>query len=239
MDAPAYQRVVLKLSGAFLGGAGSGGIDFETAGRICDELADAHALGVQIGLVIGGGNILRGSDTEDTGLDRPTRDYMGMLATVINALAIQALLEKRGVAARVLTAIDMQPIAEPYARQKALRHLEQGRVVIFAAGTGQPFFTTDTVAALRAAEIGAEILMKATDVDGVFDADPHLTADATRYDELDYTTVLAKDLRVMDATAVSLCRENKVPVLVFNLTEPGSIIRALKGEPLGTVVRDN
>ena len=236
---PAYQRILLKLSGAFLAGPESHGVDFETAGTLCDELAEAHALGAQIGLVVGGGNILRGADTEGTGLDRVTRDYMGMLATVINALSLHALLEKRGVPARVLTAIDMRPFAEPYTRQAALTHLQEGRIVIFAAGTGHPFFTTDTAAALRAIEIGAEVLMKATDVDGVFDSDPHVNPNAERFDELDYTTVLAKNLRVMDATAISLCREHGLPVLVFNLTERGSIIRALQGEPLGTIVRGN
>ncbi len=238
MSDAAYRRILLKLSGAFLSGAADGGIDFDVAGRLCDELMEARALGVQIGLVIGGGNILRGTDTEDTGLVRATRDYMGMLGTVINALAIQGTLEKRGVGARVMTAIDMRPVAEPFSRVEAIRHLEDGDIVIFAAGTGHPFFTTDTGAALRAIEIDAEMLMKATNVDGVFDADPNRVPNATRYDKLDYTTVLAKHLRVMDATAISLCRENALPVLVFNLTEPGSIIRAVKGESLGTIVRE-
>ncbi|HOZ47605.1 MAG TPA: UMP kinase [Candidatus Hydrogenedentes bacterium] len=237
MADPAYRTILLKLSGAFLAGDASRGIDFDKAGRLCDELAEAHGLAARIGIVIGGGNILRGLDTEDTELDRPTRDYMGMLGTAINALALAGLLECRGVPARVMTAIPMGPVAEPYSRPAALRHLDEGRVVLFAAGTGQPFFTTDTAAALRASEIGAEILMKATHVDGVFDADPHVVADAKRYESLDYTTVLAKHLRVMDATAISLCRENKLPVLVFNLTRPGSIMRAIQGEPIGTIVK--
>jgi uridylate kinase len=232
-----YKRILLKLSGEALEGANDGGIDFVTLGRFCDEIAEVSAMGVEIGLVVGGGNIFRGVQGVETGVDRPSGDYMGMLATVINALAIQASLEKRDVATRVLTAIEMRPIAEPYIRRRAVRHLEKGRVVIFGAGTGNPFFTTDTAAALRASEIGAEILIKATKVDGVYDDDPKKNPDAKRYDRLDYTTVLAKNLRVMDATAISLCRENKLPILVVNLTAPGSIIRVLHGEPLGTLVK--
>jgi len=237
VESSAYQRILLKLSGESLGGKSGGGIDFVRAGRVCDELAGAHALGVRIGLVIGGGNILRAADTEGTGLDRPTRDAMGMLATVINALAVEGLLEKRNIPARVLTATDMRPYAEAYARSSALAHLDEGRVVLFAGGTGHPYFTTDTAAALRAVEMGAQVLMKATNVDGVFDADPKKHPEAKRYAELDYTTALAKQLRVMDATAISLCRENHLPILVFNLTRPGSIIRAVKGEPVGTIVK--
>jgi uridylate kinase len=188
-------------------------------------------------LVVGGGNIFRGSDGAVEGLDQPTGDYMGMLATVINALAIQALIEKKGVATRVMTAIEMRPVAEPYIRRRALRHLEKGRVVIFGAGTGSPFFTTDTAAALRAQEISADILFKATRVDGVYDSDPAKNVGAKRYAELSYTTALAKNLRVMDATAISMCRETKLPILVFNLNKSGSIIRALKGEPIGTIVK--
>ena len=231
-----YKRILLKLSGEALQGGETSGIDFDTLGLIADEVAQAHALGVEIGIVIGGGNIFRGARNTQTGLDRPTGDYMGMLATVINALAVQAALEKRGAPTRVLTAIEMRPVAEPYIRRRATRHLEKGRVVIFGGGTGNPFFTTDTAAALRANEIGAEILFKATRVDGVYDADPELVPTATRYDELTYTDVLAKNLRVMDAAAISLCRDNKVPILVFNLTRPGSILKALQGEPLGTLV---
>ena len=231
-----YKRILLKLSGEALQGGETSGIDFDTLGLIADEVAQAHALGVEIGIVIGGGNIFRGARNTQTGLDRPTGDYMGMLATVINALAVQAALEKRGAPTRVLTAIEMRPVAEPYIRRRATRHLEKGRVVIFGGGTGNPFFTTDTAAALRANEIGAEILFKATRVDGVYDADPEQVPTATRYDELTYTDVLAKNLRVMDAAAISLCRDNKVPILVFNLTRPGSILKALQGEPLGTLV---
>ncbi len=238
MAGPVYKRVLLKLSGEALEGDGSSGtIDFTVLGAFCDEVAQAHGLGVEVALVVGGGNIFRGAQGTDTGIDRPSGDYMGMLATVINALAIQAALEQRNVPTRVLTAIEMRPVAEPYIRRRATRHLEKGRVVIFGAGTGNPFFTTDTAAALRANEVGAEILMKATKVDGVYDDDPKKNPNAKRYTELDYTTVLTRNLRVMDGTAISLCRENHLPVLVFNLTEPGNIVRALHGEPIGTTVK--
>jgi len=225
----------LKLSGEAL--SEGGGIDFYILGSFCDELVEVHALGVQIGLVVGGGNIFRGMDGLETGLDQPSGDYMGMLATVINALAIQASLEKRGLPTRVMTAIEMRPIAEPYIRRRATRHLEKGRIVIFGAGTGNPFFTTDTAAALRANEIGAEIVMKATRVDGVYDADPEKNPDAKKFDELDFTTVLTEKYRVMDATAISLCRENNLPILVFNVTTKGNIIRVLQGEKIGTLVK--
>jgi uridylate kinase len=200
-------------------------------------VAEAHALGLEIGLVVGGGNIFRGDRAAGNGIDRPTGDYMGMLGTVINALAIQAVLEGRGVPTRVLTAIEMRPVAEPYIRRRATRHLEKGRVVIFGAGTGNPFFTTDTAAALRANEIGAEVLLKATKVDGVYDSDPAQNPQARRYETLTYTEALAKNLRVMDAAAVSLCRDNKIPILVFNLRQPGSILKAVHGDPIGTLVK--
>lgn len=235
-SAPKYKRVLLKLSGEALQGPAAAGIDFPTLGAIADEIVQAHGLGVQIGLVVGGGNIYRGTKAAETGLDRPTGDYMGMLATVINALAIQAALEKRGVPTRVLTAIEMRPVAEPYIRRRAVRHLEKGRVVIFGAGTGNPFFTTDTAAALRANEIGADILFKATKVDGIYDEDPVSNHNAHRFERLSYGEVLQRNLRVMDASAVSLCRENRVPILVFNLTTPGSVIRALRGDKIGTIV---
>jgi len=234
---PVYKRILLKLSGEALEGNGEDPIDFATVGRFCDEIAEVRKLGVDIGLVVGGGNIFRGAKGLETGLDQPTGDYMGMLATVINALALQAMLEKKGAATRVITAIEMRPIAEPYIRRRAIRHLEKGRVVIFGAGTGNPFFTTDTAAALRANEIGADVLMKATKVDGVYDVDPKKHPDATKYDELSYTTVLAKNLRVMDATAISMCREHKLPILVFNLNAPGSIMKAVRGERIGTLVK--
>lgn len=238
MSEPAYKRILLKLSGEALEGApGNGGIDYAVLGRMCDEIAEVHRQGVQVALVVGGGNIFRGSTGVRSGvLDRPTADYMGMLATVINALAIQATLEKRGVLTRVMTAIEMRPVAEPYIRRRAVRHLEKGRIVIFGAGTGNPFFTTDTAAALRANEIGAEILMKATKVDGVYSADPHIHADATRYSRIDYITVLKENLNVMDATAISLCREYSLPILVFDITVPGNIVRAVQGETIGTLV---
>lgn len=234
----AYKRIMLKLSGQALEGAeGRGGIDFDTVGAFCDEVVAVARMGVEIGLVVGGGNIFRGERGTDSGLDRPTGDYMGMLATVINALAIQACLEKRGIDTRVLSAIEMPPVAEPYIRRRATRHLDKGRIVIFAGGTGNPFFTTDTAAALRASEINAEILMKATRVDGVYDADPETNHDATRYDKLSYTDVLSRRLRVMDATAISLCRENNMPVLVFDLTQSGNLLKVIQGEPIGTLVK--
>lgn len=228
--------MLLKLSGEWLGGE-TGGIDFAVAGGLCDDLAEVHKLGVRIGLVIGGGNILRAADTADSGLDRPSRDAMGMLATVINALAVAGLLEGRGVPARVLTATDMRPFAEPFSMAGARDHLEQGRVVLFAGGTGHPYFTTDTAAALRAVEMQAEVLMKATNVDGVFDADPRKVPGAKRYTELDYATALSKQLGVMDAAAISLCRENRLPILVFNLSRRGSIMEAVRGGSTGTIVR--
>lgn len=238
MTAPIYKRILLKLSGEALeGGTGKGGIDFPTLGSFCDEVKEVVDLGVQVGLVVGGGNIFRGVQGVETGLDQPTGDYMGMLATVINALAIQASLEQRNVRTRVMTAIEMRPIAEPYIRRRATRHLEKGRVVIFGAGTGNPFFTTDTAAALRANEIGAELVMKATKVDGIYDSDPMKNPDAKKYDVLDYTTVLTDKLRVMDATAISLCRENKLPILVFDLTQKGNILKVLQGESIGTLVK--
>lgn len=232
-----YKRVLLKLSGEALQGDRPGGIDFETVGRLCDEVKEVHALGIELGLVVGGGNIFRGAGDKASGIDRPTGDYMGMLATVINALAVQASLEVRGVSTRVLTAIEMKGVAEPYIRRRALRHIEKGRVVIFGAGTGNPFFTTDTAAALRANEIGADILLKATRVDGVYDLDPEVNANAKRYDELSYTQVLADNLQVMDAAAIALCRDHRVPILVFNLTTAGNVIRAVRGERVGTLVR--
>lgn len=238
MSAPVYKRILLKLSGEALeGNTGKGGIDFPTLGSFCDEVKEVVDMGVQVGLVVGGGNIFRGVQGVETGLDQPTGDYMGMLATVINALAIQASLEQRGVRTRVMTAIEMRPIAEPYIRRRATRHLEKGRVVIFGAGTGNPFFTTDTAAALRANEIGAELVMKATKVDGIYDSDPMKNPNAKKYDTLDYTTVLTDKLRVMDATAISLCRENKLPILVFDLTEKGNILKVLQGETIGTLVK--
>ena len=236
MAKAAYKRILLKLSGEALEGPGRTGIDSDTLEGIAHQVAEARGMGVEIGLVVGGGNIFRGAQGCATGIDRPTGDYMGMLATAINALAIQAALENAGAPACVLSAIEMRPVAEPCVRGSAIRHIEKGRVVVFACGTGNPFFTTDTAAALRASEINAEILLKATKVDGVYDSDPVVNKGAKRFDRLTYAEVLARDLRVMDATAISLCRESKLPILVFNLTRPGSIIKALQGETIGTIV---
>ena len=239
MPKAAYKRIMLKLSGQALEGKGGRrGIDFETVGRFCDEIVEVAALGVEISLVVCGGNIFRGEEGAEIGLDRPTSDSMGMLATVINALAIQAVLESRGVATRVMSAIEMPPVAERYIRRRATRHLDKGRVVIFAAGTGNPFFTTDTAAALRASEICAEILIKATRVDGIYSADPEEDTSAVRYEKLTYAEVLSQRLRVMDSTAISLCLENKLPVLVFDLTQSGNLLRVIQGEPIGTLVME-
>ena len=230
-----YRRILLKLSGEALMGSGKYGLDQATLAQIADELIDVHGLGVEIALVIGGGNIFRGGSA---GMDRAHADYMGMLATVINSLALQDALESRGSHTRVLSAIEMERIAEPYIRRRAIRHLEKGRFVIFAAGTGNPYFTTDTAASLRAMEIGAEIVMKATKVDGVYDKDPHKFKNARMYRRLSYLDVLNKNLGVMDSTAISLCRDNNLPILVFNMTKPGNIRRVVLGEPLGTLVLD-
>lgn len=237
MSNSAYKRILLKLSGEALHSGGENPIDFRIVEQFCKEIGEVTDLGVQVGLVVGGGNIYRGADGFASGPDRPSGDYMGMLATVINAIAVQAVLENQGVPTRVMTAIEMRPVAEPYIRRRATRHLEKGRVVIFGAGTGNPFFTTDTAAALRANEMGAEILMKATKVDGIYDSDPMENPNATRYDEISYTRALSENLGVMDATAISLCRENALPILVFNLMKPGSILQAVRGEAIGTIVK--
>jgi uridylate kinase len=237
MTEPRFKRVLLKLSGeALLGDAGYG-IDPRTLGEICDEVKTARDAGVEIAIVVGGGNIFRGMAASSTGMDRAQADYIGMLATVMNALAIQDALEKRDVFTRVMSAIEMQSVAEPYIRRRAMRHLEKGRVVIFAAGTGNPYFTTDTTAALRALEIGADCIMKATKVDGVYDSDPQLNPSAVKFDELPYMEVLSRGLKVMDSTAISLCMDNDLPIIVFNLTTDGNIVRALRGERVGTIVR--
>jgi uridylate kinase len=231
-----YRRILLKLSGEALMGSGQYGIEPATLSQIADELVDVHGLGIEIALVLGGGNIFRGVAASSVGMDRAHADYMGMLATVINSLALQDALESRGLHTRVLSALEMERVAEPYIRRRAIRHLEKGRLVIFAAGTGNPFFTTDTAASLRAMEIGAEIVMKATRVDGVYDKDPHKHADARMYRRLSYLDVLNRSLAVMDSTAISLCRDNSLPILVFNMTKPGNIRRVLLGESLGTIV---
>jgi uridylate kinase len=212
------------------------GIDPAVATRIAQDVAEIQSLGVQTAIVIGGGNIFRGLAASAKGMDRSTGDYMGMLATVINALALQDALEKNGVPTRVLTAIEMRAVAEPFIRRRAVRHLEKGRVVVFAAGTGNPYFTTDTAAALRAMEMKAEVILKATKVDGIYTADPVKNPDATRYDRISYLQVLQERLQVMDATAISLCMDNKLPILVFNMKTPGNIKRVVMGEAVGTVV---
>ncbi|ROQ93535.1 UMP kinase [Desulfosoma caldarium] len=234
---PIYRRVLLKLSGEALMGDGSYGIDPRLMEEFAEEIVQVHRLGVEMALVIGGGNIFRGVSAASQGMDRATADYVGMLATVMNALALQQALEKRGVATRVQSAIDMKEVAEPFIRRRAIRHLEKGRIVIFAAGTGLPFFTTDTAAALRAVEIGASVLLKATKVDGVYDADPVKVPDARKYDRVTFDEVLHKDLKVMDATAISMARDNKLPVIVFNLRKSGNILKVVAGEPVGTLVQ--
>jgi len=233
----AYRRVLLKLSGEALAGDAGYGIDDAVLTRLASEIEEVHALGVELAVVIGGGNIFRGLAGAAHGIERATADYMGMLATMMNGLALQAAIERHGVQTRVLSALEMKEVAEPYIRRRATRHLEKGRVVIFAAGTGNPFFTTDTAAGLRAVEIGAEILCKATKVDGVYDSDPKLNPAAVLYRELTYLDVLSQKLKVMDSTAISLCMDNDLPVMVFNALEPGNLRRAMQGEPIGTVVR--
>lgn len=228
---PRYRRILLKLSGEALAGEQGYGIDPTVLERITDEVARVHALGVEIAIVIGGGNIFRGLQAAAEGMDRATADYMGMLATVINGLALQNALERAGLITRVQSAIDMPAVAEPYIRRRAIRHLEKGRIVIFAAGTGNPFFTTDTAAALRAVEIGAEVILKATKVDGIYSADPLVDPAAQRLSSVTYIDVLNRGLRVMDTTAISLCMDNKLPIGVFNLATPGNLLRMVLGEP--------
>jgi uridylate kinase len=231
-----YRRVLLKISGEALMGGGEGGLDPEVVSRIADETQAVHALGVELCMVIGGGNIFRGVSGAAAGMERASADYMGMLATVINSLAMQNALEQRGVATRVQSAISMQAVCEPYIRRRALRHLEKKRLVIFAAGTGNPFFTTDTAAALRASEMGCDALLKATKVDGVYDADPHRVPGAVRFERLDYREVLARDLRVMDGAAIALARENRIPILVFSIFENGGFARVIRGEGRFTII---
>jgi uridylate kinase len=233
-----YRRILLKLSGEALMGNAGYGIEPATLAQIADEVIDLHGMGVEVALVIGGGNIFRGVAASSSGMDRAGADYMGMLATLINALALSDALEARGVKTRVMSALEVSRVAEPYIRRRAIRHLEKGRLVIFAAGTGNPFFTTDTAASLRAMEIGAEIVMKATKVDGVYDKDPKKHKDARMFRRLSYLDVLNRGLEVMDSTAISLCRDNNLPILVFNMTKPGNIRRVVLGEPLGTLVLD-
>ena len=233
---PHYRRILLKLSGEALLGSRQYGVDPGFCAFIAAQVAEVHALGVEIGIVVGGGNIFRGLAAAAKGMDRATGDYIGMLATVMNALALQDALEKAGVQTRVMSAIGMDEIAEPYIRRRAVRHLEKGRVIILAAGTGNPYFTTDTAAALRAVEIGAEIILKATKVDGVYDSDPVTNPSARRYERLTYSQVLAQRLGVLDATAVSLCMENDTPIVVFDLNRPQNITRVASGELVGTLI---
>src|SRR5207302_3239591 len=233
---PAYRRVVLKLSGEALAGSQGYGIDPLVIERVAAEVREVVALGVQVAIVIGGGNIFRGVAASAVGMDRATADYMGMLATVINALALQDALEKVSLQTRVLSAIEMRAVAEPYIRRRAIRHLEKGRVVIFAAGTGNPFFTTDTAGALRAVEIGADAIMKATKVDGIYSADPQRDPHAQRLAHVTYIDVLNRGLQVMDSAAISLCMDNKLPIIVFDLTRSGNFKRIVLGEPVGSIV---
>src|SRR5437667_5708007 len=232
-----YRRILLKLSGEALGPKGFG-IDAETVRRIATEIKRVHALGVEIAVVIGGGNIWRGADAAATGIDRATADYMGMLATVMNSLAMQDAMEKLGMVTRVQTAIEMPPVAEPFIRRRAVRHLEKGRVVILAAGSGNPFFTTDTAAALRAVELNAQVLLKATKVDGVYDYDPMHNANARKFETLSYMRALNMGLKVMDSTAISLCKDNHLSIVAFNLNDPGALEAIMRGENRGTLVDD-
>ena len=235
-DGPRYKRVLLKLSGEALMGEMGFGIDPDVALAVADEVAEIHALGTELGIVIGGGNIFRGIRAEALDMDRVTADHMGMLATVINSLALQDALEKRGLATRVLSAIEIRQVAEPLIRRRALRHIEKGRVVIFAAGTGNPYFSTDTAAALRAMEIHAEVLMKGTKVGGIYTADPETDPEAERIDKITYLKVLERRLHVMDATAITTCMDNNLPILIFNLRKPGNIIKVIRGEPIGSLI---
>lgn len=233
---PKYKRILLKLSGEVLAGEQKVGLNFDTVSSICSAVKQVVDLGVQVAIVVGGGNFFRGRTGGS--MDHTRADHMGMLATVMNSLALADGLEQLGVPVRVQTAITMQQIAEPYIRNKAVRHLEKGRVVVFGCGTGNPFFTTDTAAALRAAEIDADVMFKASNVDGIFDKDPHKYPNAKKYDTLSFTEILAHDLRVMDGTAASLCRDNKLPILVFNLENPENIVKAVQGENIGTIVKE-
>lgn len=234
---PRWNRVLLKLSGQALSGEDSFGINYDTVAAIAGDIKEIHDLGVGIAIVVGGGNIIRGQAAQRAGMDRASADYMGMLATVMNALALQDALEKQGIETRVQSAISMAEVAEPFIRRRAIRHLEKGRIVILAAGTGNPFFTTDTAAALRALEIKAEAVLKATNVDGVYDCDPRTNPDATMFTEVSYMDAINKNLRVMDLTAFTLCMDHDVPIVVFNITKRGNIKRAILGDSIGTVIR--
>lgn len=233
-----FSRILLKLTGDAMSGKPGHVLAHDVIRNIAIEIKEIHEMGIEVAIVIGGGNIMRGSTAEAAGMERTTADYMGMLATIINGMALQNALEKENVVTRMQTSIDMRQIAEPFVRRRAIRHLEKKRVLIFAGGTGNPYFTTDTAASLRAIEINADIVMKATKVDGVYSADPLVVKDAIKYNELDYMDVIKKDLKVMDTTAITLCKENKLPIIVFNLMEKGNIRRIVMGEKIGTIVKD-
>ncbi len=234
-----YKRILLKLSGEALMGEKQYGIDPQRIAQYASDIKEAREMGVEIAIVIGGGNIYRGLQARDTGIDRVQGDYMGMLATVINGMALQDVLEKHGMITRLMSAIEMKQICEPYIRRKAIRHLEKDRIVIFAAGTGNPYFTTDTAATLRAIEVEAGVILKGTRVDGIYSADPELHSNAVRYESLSFEEVYSKDLHVMDMTAVTLCRENNLPIIVFDMNKPGNLLKILKGESIGTLVENN
>ena len=234
---PKYKRILLKLSGETLGGEQGSGFEYNTIRAIAESVISVHNLGVEVGIVVGGGNIFRGSKSTEGNIGRVAGDHMGMLATVINSICLQEMLEQRGILTRVLSAIELNAIAEPYIKRRADRHLKKKRVVIFAAGTGNPFFTTDTAAVLRASEVGAEIVIKATKTDGVYDKDPIIHSDAVHYEELNYDDVLRQNLKVMDATAIAFCRDNQLPILVLDYQEPDSILRAVCGESVGTLIK--
>ena len=231
-----YRRILLKLSGELLAGTAGHGIDDSVIGSVADEIRDIHARGIQVGIVLGGGNIFRGLAASARGMDRVGADHMGMLATVINSLALQHFLERRGVTTRVMSAIEMARVCEPYIRRRAVRHLEKGRIVILAAGTGNPYFTTDTAAALRAIETGADVILKATRVDGVFSGDPEKDPAATFFPRISYLDILNRGLKVMDSTAISLCMDNRLPLVVFNVGQPGNLTKVIDGELVGTMV---
>ena len=239
MEEPVYRRVLLKISGEALAGGKHFGLDFQVIGEVCDAIKEAVAMGVQVGVVIGGGNFWRGLKDGNGRMERVRADHMGMLATTMNCLAVADVLEQKGVDVRVQTAVEMRAVAEPYIRSRAIRHLEKGRVVIFGCGTGNPFFSTDTAAVLRAAEVNADVILLAKNIDGVYSADPNKDASAVKYDSITYDEVLAKHLAVMDSTATSLSMDNHIPVLVFALKDPQNIIRALKGEKIGTIVKED
>lgn len=236
---PKYKRVLLKLSGEALQGPGQFGISSDVIEYVSEEIKSIYSLGVETAIVIGGGNIFRGVSSSSKGMDRSTADYMGMLATVINALALQDFLERKGLSTRIQTALEIKQVAEPFIKRRAIRHLEKGRIVIFASGTGNPFFTTDTAATLRALQMGADIIMKATKVDGIYDKDPVKNKDASKFTELTYMEILKKGLKVMDATSISLCMEGNIPIVVFDLFEKGNIEKVIRGQKVGTIVRSD